>query len=233
MPILKPDEFHGEHHEGIPLLKSLMRCESMEVLNDPRVFADNVLMKRLDAFHVIGICAILMSTLSAGQMVAMETTDFDGIRGGIRYIAFWAMTIGFAANLMSGLIITVQLFHMTRLITAGSTGYELAKSYYLNKNILMLRHMAAKLFFFTTPVFLMSTALTIYVKLGGRFNLKLSAPVSAVMLLSGMFFAFVLHKHVSIFNERYKFAKVHDLPLMHHLRSADSTMANWEPDSIA
>ena len=82
----------------------------MEVVNDPRMMAGNVLMTRLGAFHVMAVCSVLLANLSCAQMVGAESADFsetygDGIRQVLGYISFFTMAVVFAMNLSAAIII--------------------------------------------------------------------------------------------------------------------------------
>merc|ERR1711879_634622 len=97
-------------------------------------------------------------------------------------------------------------------------GFEIAKSYYLNPNIVSMRHLAVHMFFVGIPVFLAGVGLTIYVKLDGRKNITYSAPVSILLFLAAAVLRYLYVKHRSIFQEKYSFAVEHQEPLLTQLR---------------
>lgn len=195
----------------------LFRAHSMEVTNDPRFFHKNVLLKRMGAFHVIAVTAVLIANLSCMQMLQMESSKFNGIKGNIRYVAFVLFSTCFVLNLVTVVIIVQQLFQMTRLATAGSTGFELAKSYYLNPNIVSMRHLAANIFFVCIPIFLAAVGLTIYVKLGGRLNLMWSLPISIVLFFAAIILRCFYEKHRNVFQQKYELAVTQHEPLLTQL----------------
>lgn len=208
----------------LPLL-DLVRAESMDMQNDPRMFANNVLMARLGAFHVISVCAVLMGNLCCTQMLKLE----GHFESPVQYFAFVTLAACFILNLFAVIVIVQQLFHLHRLSTAGATGFETAKSYYLNKNIVTLRHMAARMFFFCIPVFLVCLACSVYVKLGDQK--RRSIPVCILLLASAIVLLAVNIKSRNIFTEKYNIAKAHELPLLNHLQevSMRHTTLNIEP----
>ena len=113
------------------------------------------------------------------------------------------------------------MFQLTRLATGGSTGFEIAKSYYLNPNIVALRHMAVVSFFLCIPVSIAAIGLTVYVKLGGRHALKYSLPIAIFLLCASISLRFLYVKHRSIFKEKYSMCVAHQSPLLDTLAQSN------------
>merc|ERR1719382_476991 len=89
-----------------------------------------------------------MVNLSVKQMFTLEKEiKIDTMKGVIQYTGFCLMCVVFVLNLTTVIVLIQQLFMTYRLLTAGPTGFEIAKSYYLNPNIVTMRHMAVKGFF--------------------------------------------------------------------------------------
>lgn len=152
--------FDGQYsNDEIPGL-GLIRSESMDVINDPRVFGGNILFKRMGAFHLISFAAVVMCVLSVQNLLGMEQPSPTPIQ----YAAMIALTLTFILNLMTVVVIVVQVYHMTRLSTVGPMGFETSASYYMHPDITTLRHGAARIFFVNVVVLLVAIALTIYVK---------------------------------------------------------------------
>lgn len=196
----------------------------MEMANDPRYFQDNVLLKRMDAYHVIGVTAVLLGNLSCMQMLKMESDDFHGIKGNIRYAAFCVFAATFVLNLVTVIIIVQQMFQVTRLATAGSTGFEIAKSYYMNPNIVALRHTAVMTFFCCIPIFMIGVGLSLYVNLGGRFNLMWSLPLSIMLWLAAILINRLYEMHRGIFETGYRLSVTTHEPLLSQMQDNNTMM---------
>lgn len=204
----------------------------MEVTNDPRMMAANVLFTRLNAFHVMAVCCVLTSNLSCAQMLAAEKVDYsDGIRGTLGYLAFFMMAVVFVMNLSAAIIILQQLFHMQRLSTAGATGFEHSRSYYLNLNVLKLRHFAARLFFASFPLYLFCVGLAIYIKGGGREKLPHTIWILLIFWVGTAILACITCKQTDIFKEKYAACHDHESPLRTHLMTMP-TATNIDPYNI-
>lgn len=206
----------AEDELNVPGVNCLPRAESMDVNNDPRMFSNNVLLKRLGAFQLISVCAVLMANLSCGQMLAMESKKYTNWT---MYVAFCIMAVCFLFNLFTVVVLVQQMFHMYRLVTAGPTGFEMGKSYYLNPNIVSLRHLATKLFFIAIPLFLGTIGLTIYVHLGDQY--VRSIPVLCTLILLALTLWFIQYRTRRIFEEKYMLAKRYEKPLLEHMKETE------------
>jgi len=121
-----------------------------------------VLKYRLAAFHGIAVVGGLMLKNSMDTVFKMEKAmtinplKWDGF---IQLLSFTLLTFVLFANVLSIYIGVAQPYHTIRLMTAGPTGYEIAASYYLNKNVVAYRHLAIKTMLVSLPVFLVSSGL--------------------------------------------------------------------------
>jgi len=209
---------YSEHEELSGPLSALPRSESMDVTNDPRFFSNNVIAKRLAAFQTISVVAVLMVNLSVKQMftlqknIEIETTD-----GIVQYLGFCLMCIVFLLNLTTVIVLIQQLFMTYRLLTVGPTGFEMAKSYYLNPNIVTMRHCSVKGFFFSLPLFVASSGCMVWTEFSNSGTARLAIPVVVILALVSLMLLFIIQKHQSIFKERYNIAKAHEEPLMSHI----------------
>jgi hypothetical protein len=230
----KAEHFSGEHGKsemlGVTFLEKtgLVKAQSMEVTNDPRMFAKNVLVQRLGAFHVIAVAAVLMAKKSCGLMLGMETAHFNHP---IQYVAFFSMACAFVMNLFCVLVITLQLFHVFRLITTGPTGFEIAKSYYLNANVVSLRHLAAMAFFTCLPTFVFASACQIWIKLGRFDGLPHSAPILIVFVIMVFVMFFTMRFMRTTFHQKQQLAVQHTEPLMLHLATV-SHRSSTDPSYV-
>lgn len=221
MPISKSDSFDGHHSTSVFCgAHGLFRSESMHVSNDPRMMANNVILTRMGAFHVISVSAVLMACLSCKIMMQMESDQF--INWG-HYACFITLVISFLCDIFCVIVIVQQLFHITRLATAGPHGFELAQAYYLNPNVVTLRQFAVRLYFTSVPLYICSTAFSIVVKLGQEYeDLDHSIPVATVIGVIGVLLYVIIMKHRKLFVENYAIAKAHEAPLMGHLRQLET-----------
>jgi len=212
--------FEGEHSMMSEHLAWLPRSESMEVTNDPRFMSNNVISKRLLAFQTISVVAVLMVNLSVKQMFLLQKdVHLDTIVGWVQYSGFIIMTVVFLMDLFAVIVVVQQLFMTYRLLTAGPTGFEVAKSYYLNPNMVTMRHLAVKSFLCSLPLFTASTGCMVYVVFSHAHCAHLAIPAFVLLGAGTAALCFVNMKHSSIFKERYMLAKAHEQPLLSHVDS--------------
>lgn len=149
----------------------LVRAESMNINNDPRFFAANVMDKRLAAFKVLTIVNSLMFGTALGQCFALKKDmDFSKIKPLVGCVAVWQIVSFFLAVsiaimcLLSLYIIAHQLFYTFRLMTAGPSGFDQAAIFYLTRNITMWRHLSIKFLFNGLLMFLFLVSIQLLVK---------------------------------------------------------------------
>lgn len=220
MSIAKAEHFDGHISAGkFWGAGGMFRSDSMDISNDPRFMAPNVILTRMGAFHLISVSAVLLGCLSCKMMLQMETDEF--VNWG-HYATFVFLSCSFVCDLFCVIVIVQQLFHITRLVTAGPHGFELAQAYYLNHNVVSLRQFAVRMYFISVPVFMCSTAYSIVVKLGQHTEQYMySVPVASVMGIVGILVYVIIEKHRRLFLEKYTIAKAHEEPLMGHLRNLE------------
>jgi len=146
------------------------RATSMDISNDPRFFAGNVMDKRLDAFKTLTMVSSIMFGTALGQCFALKKDmNFGKQDDLVGNIAMWQIISFFLALmiaiqcLLSLYIIAQQLFYTYRLMTAGSLGFDLAAVFYLTRTITMWRHLAIKLLFNGLLKFLLLVGLQLFV----------------------------------------------------------------------
>lgn len=149
---------------------NLTRVESMDITNDPRFFAGNVMDKRLSAFKSLTLVSSIMFGTALHQCFAMKKDmNFEDVKPFVGNIAMWQMVGFFLALLisiqclLSLYIIAQQLFYTYRLMTAGSLGFDLAAVFYLTRTITMWRHLAIKLLFNGMMKFLILIGVQLFV----------------------------------------------------------------------
>jgi len=219
-------EFEGSHNAVLPALRILPRSNSVDLVNDPRVFGHNALEKRLTAFRTISIASTFLSAQSSSQMKASLMSHH---MTHLQYFGLVLMTCTFILNLFAVIIIMQQIFQVYRLSTSSAMGFDFAKSYYLNPNITVLRHTAVKSFFFSLPIFIMAMACKVFTHLNEKSDNPKKDLVHmiygitlAVILSSGALLLLCTNRwQMNIFKEKYRAMKEHEQPLIHHMRGHD------------
>eukprot|EP00928_Gymnodinium_smaydae_P023796 TRINITY_DN19491_c0_g3_i1.p1 TRINITY_DN19491_c0_g3~~TRINITY_DN19491_c0_g3_i1.p1 ORF type:complete len:257 (-),score=43.28 TRINITY_DN19491_c0_g3_i1:70-840(-) len=227
------DEIRTEYDRPDAVVSTFARlvdADSMALQNDPRYFQGSVLDKRLAAFAGLGVVSGLM-TDAAMEQVMGSNKDFNwhSVSGWIQFGGFVLMTLVLWSNILSTYVAVVQLYHTTRLMTSGSTGFEMAAAYYLNKNIVFWRHVSIKGMLVSLPILLVSIALKLLIKFNkdqlssvphwitftavetgveaGHPNfhgLTLSGLLTCIAyLLAGCWLWCIHQRHMAVFREKY------------------------------
>eukprot|EP00440_Ansanella_granifera_P056869 gb/GFBE01061642.1/.p1 GENE.gb/GFBE01061642.1/~~gb/GFBE01061642.1/.p1 ORF type:complete len:277 (+),score=47.71 gb/GFBE01061642.1/:1-831(+) len=216
-------------------LSGMVRSESMDMNNDPRLFGNNVLMKRLLAFSALALVSSLMTKATQAQLLKLkkdiDLTTGDGL---IQFASFILMNCVLFSNVLAMYVGVAQHYFTYRLMTAGPTGYEMASGYYLNPNIAFWRHAAIKGMLGALPLYLLSTALKLLVMFDqdmpnppekhpdlNSWALARIGSISVLgLLVSFLWFGmagvlcYVDSKHRQNFRERYEIAKELERPLL-------------------
>lgn len=229
MTLAADSTYLGHYHEtsglaGVAERLGLIRADSMDVVNDPRFFNDNVLNYRLAAFSGLGVVSGLMTQNCMGQIFGMSKVmpifnssqtalSYNGITQLVCFIMLLAVLM---ANMLATYIGVAQPYHTMRLMTAGPTGFDAAASYYLNRNIVSWRHLAIKSMLQTLPLYLLQMGLRLTVKFDRATEASLPLPkvtpmhslvqglcFCAIMQCLALMLLYVHSKHFSIFRERY------------------------------
>jgi len=145
------------------------------------------------------------------------------------FVCFALFTFVNFANIVAVYVTVAQTYHSMRLMTAGPTGFEQSKLYYLNPNIVFYRHVAIRLMLNSLWVFMLGAGCRMTIRFSEDAT---SGPewvqatpeepadayaqpvVSRLTFLGGFicvfycFLAVVLkfthEKHVKVFRERYE-----------------------------
>mmetsp|Transcript_30047 Transcript_30047/g.70020 ORF Transcript_30047/g.70020 Transcript_30047/m.70020 type:complete len:249 (-) Transcript_30047:87-833(-) len=195
----------------------LARTESMDLVNDPRFFSDNVINYRLAAFSGLGVISELLAANAIGYVMDMDKyMDWTTTEGVLQFLAFFLITMVLFMNTLAVYVAIAQRFHTLRLSTSGSLGFEAAASYYLNDNIALWRHMAIKGMLWSLPLFVISQGLRVIVKFRRENQAEIELPEDAPFRASiqgygfcGLFVvaAFILYlvhrMHYAIFLDRF------------------------------
>merc|ERR1719486_214650 len=167
----------GQHDQTAGLAawceeQGLVRADSMDIVNDPRFFGDNVLKFRLEAFAALEIVSGLMAENAMSQLFNMNKRmpifDQDKLvfsfNGLLQLMCFGILVFVLFQNMLAMYIGLAQPYHTYRLMTAGPTGFDAAASYYLNRNIVSWRHLAIKLMLQSLPLYILQMGLRLVVK---------------------------------------------------------------------
>merc|ERR1719229_1940190 len=118
-----------------------------------------------------------MVNLSVKQMFTLQKDiKIDTADGVVQYTGFCLMCIVFLLDLTTVIVLIQQLFMTFRLLTVGPTGFEIAKSYYLNPNIVTMRHAAVKGFFLSLPLLVLSSSCMVWVSFAESNKRPLAIP---------------------------------------------------------
>lgn len=199
------------------------------VHNDPRIFLDNVLARRLGAFDFIMASATLLASLAGTALLWVQTPD-QPQREVFAVVLFVAI---FCANLFCLTVLTTQNYQVWKLITCSPFGFEIAKTYYLDDAVMTLRHIGTYMFFWSIPLLSLAVAFVVWHRLcpaandseaaifGGIKNAPACLPKSfrtvicVILVLSAVLLARVNQRQRGIFKEKYELTKTHEDPYHH------------------
>lgn len=168
---------------------NLTRVNSMDVANDPRFFAGNVMDKRLSAFKSLTLVSSIMFGTALGQCFSLKK-DFDlsqvhpyvGNVAAVQLISFFLALLVAVQCLLSLYIIAQQLFYTYRLMTAGSLGFDIAAVFYLTRTITWWRHLAIKFLFNGLLKFLVFVGLQLFVKFFKDADAKMAKKATGMIV---------------------------------------------------
>jgi len=208
--------FHGAHaaEPEQDLLPSWFpRTMTAEITNDPRVSAQTIIEKRFAAFETLVVSAILLAGSSCTGLIELQADAHS--MWSREYIATWLYVLVFSCNMFCVLVLTLQYYQAYRLMTAGSTGFETCKEYYMNPMVTELRHLAAKSFFYSIPIFCISLGLDLTRKL----SLPKASPVFVACIAAAVAQVFVVGYHNWLFRVKYSKCKTYEAQQFANLRS--------------
>lgn len=221
--------FAGEYEEPVGMAgfmesAGVVRSDSMDVVNDPRFFQDNVINYRLAAFSGLSVVSGLLVQNCMDQLFDMDKnmqvfTQHHRIfhpLGILQLIAFLILIMILAMNMLATYVGVAQPYHTIRLMTAGPTGFDTAASYYLNRNIVTFRHAAIRAMLTSLPLYILQMGIRLVVKFDRSTMEKGPAPDDTPMdsRIQGIFFCVIMTlmagalwwihlKHFAIFRDRY------------------------------
>eukprot|EP00929_Paragymnodinium_shiwhaense_P111955 TRINITY_DN80208_c0_g1_i1.p1 TRINITY_DN80208_c0_g1~~TRINITY_DN80208_c0_g1_i1.p1 ORF type:complete len:260 (+),score=51.06 TRINITY_DN80208_c0_g1_i1:115-894(+) len=218
--------------QQIALSTGFLRSESMDLNNDPRFFAANVIDKRLAAFGSLSIVSGLMLGTSMDQCFSLNK-DFD-LTPKWPYMGYFQL-IGFCMQMcvtfmcLIALYVTAhQLFYTYRLMTSGPTGFECASVFYLSKSIVMWRHFSIKCLFHGLWLFMLSSGFQLLgkfykdalatqnppkAKLDMEVHTNIAIAVMLCFVAVSILLGIVRQQHLWAFQEQYKAVKAVSRPI--------------------
>lgn len=148
---------------------------SMDMINDPRFTTPNVLDKRLYAFTAqVAFVGGLTTTASLGQCFKLRkhlafgyctpTPWFKVGQSLLQLLSFFGMSFTLCLSLYSTLVSVNQSYFGNRLMTAGTNGFELARSFYMDPRMVQMRHRSVKYLARALILLLLSSGGMLYVK---------------------------------------------------------------------
>lgn len=207
----------AEHSSGLldkAVTSFLPYSHSMDLHNDPRFFASNVIEKRLAAFSGLSVIASLTTGTCLAQCFALsKRMDLATLKGIIHLFGFLTMGTILFMSLASTLVFVYQAFFTHRLMTAGPNGFELASNFYLHDEVVKWRHFAVRCLGIGLPLLLLSTGCTLYVKICDEmppvmFRGMELHPVATValwlFLLGSVVLFYITSKHDALFHNEYR-----------------------------
>jgi hypothetical protein len=202
----------------------VVRSDSMDVVNDPRFFQDNVINYRLAAFGGLSVVSSLLVQNCMDQLFEMDKnmqifTQNHRIfhpNGILQLVAFLLLIVILWCNMLATYVGVAQPYHTIRLMTAGPTGFDTAATYYLNRNIVTFRHMAIRCMLLSLPLYIFQMAIRLVVKFDRQTiaspKMPQTTPIESriegiafcvIMCLFAAGLWWIHLKHFAIFRDRY------------------------------
>jgi hypothetical protein len=182
------------------------RSTSAEVSNDPRIIAYNVIEKRMAAFQTITVASILLTSSSCAFLFEAEYS------GSIEVYdpAYWStlcQLVVFCCSLQTVIVLSQQYYHVFRLMTAGPTGFETVKEYYMDSVAMEMRHMAVRCFTVACPCFVLAVA---FRQLATVERMRHATWLFVYLVLTGLVLISVTNKLNSVFSVIYGKSKLYE-----------------------
>jgi len=202
----------------------VVRSDSMDVVNDPRFFQDNVINYRLAAFSGLSVVSGLLVQNCMNQLFMMNKnmqifTKNHSIfhpMGILQLVSFLMLIVILGLNMLATYVGVAQPYHTIRLMTAGPTGFDSAASYYLNRNIVAFRHAAIRGLLTSLPLYILQMGIRLMVKFDRDtskrpsmttytpFDSRLQGIACCLLMMAMSIGLYSIHlKHFAIFRDRY------------------------------
>lgn len=199
------------------------RHGTADVVNDPRFYLRNVLDKRLASFEGVAIVTSIIAAEAVKQCFELPA-DFELV-GPLYHVVIFAI-IGFSFMIcvlylafLATSVLSLQLFFIIRLMTAGPTGFDKAASFYKDTRMFEYRERAIFGVKWSIVLFFVSTGFMLYVKIytegaarhtverdeeeGRPLHKVLSIACLFVFLVLGASLLILVRTHQRVFDECY------------------------------
>jgi len=199
------------------ILDPLIRTESVDVNNDPRIMSDSVIAHRLSGFSTVVVAAMLLCSLAFSAVLATAPGLHDKFNW-LKLVGQVGMLITVCLNLFCTVVVIQQMYLVNRIATSGSMGFEMSKSLYLSKTYVTIRHLGISCFYKSIPLFLGSTAVMVWDQVSPRNN----ALICAMVLVVGLGFVMALTCYVhflqrTVFHEKLQKMQQFETPMRNHV----------------
>jgi len=212
--------FDGEEskREGLAgCINNLIRTDSVDVTNDPRIMSDSVIAHRISGFSNVVVAAMLLCTLAFSAVLVL-TPGHGRAFSYFNLFALCGMLATTCMNLFCTVVVIQQSYLVNRISTSGAMGFEMAKSLYLNRSYVTLRHLAISCFFKSIPGFVIATALMVWDDVCPEGSITTTGILVSVIMTFASFTMFYVHrKQKVIFHEKLQRMQVYESPMRHHM----------------
>jgi len=148
----------------------------------------------------------------------MRQTLMSKKMGGVQFAGLVMMTFAFVINLLVFVIMTVEIFHVFRLMTASSAGFDFAKTYYMNADVTCMRHFAMRAFFLNVPLLCVAMGCKVWAHLGDMNGQYIYASITCCVLgVAAIALVIVYVAHRRVFHKVHCAMMQHTEPLLTHM----------------
>lgn len=215
----------------LTILDPLVRTESVDVTNDPRIMSDSVIAHRLSGFSSVVVASMLLTTLAFSAVLVLVPSEKEDLHlcsekkdctrkiNLPKLLALIGMLLTVCLNLFCSVVIIQQMYLVNRIATSGAMGFEMAKSLYLSKTYVTVRHIGIACFDRSIPLFVGSTAMMVWEQIiADRTDAWVYAIIVCGVMALAMFLMFYVHywQRIVFFN-KLKAMQAYESPMRHHM----------------
>jgi len=201
------------------VLDPLIRTESVDVNNDPRIMSDSVISHRLNGFASVVVASMLLCSLAFSAILTLVPAQ-HGEKGFsvLKLAALVGNVTTVCLNLFCTVVVIQQMYLINRIATSGAMGFEMAKSLYLSKTYVMIRHVGISCFYRSIPLFVMTLAVMVWEQVCPRND----APISAIIICTLLILVTCLMLYVhylqrTVFHDKLKKMQAFEKPIRQHM----------------
>lgn len=189
-----------------------------------RIMSDSVIAHRLSGFSSVVVASMLLTTLAFSAVLVLVPSDkndmtHDHTLNIPKLIALIGMLLTVCLNLFCSVVIIQQMYLVNRIATSGAMGFEMAKSLYLSKTYVTVRHIGIACFDRSIPLFVGSTAMMVWEQISSD---RTDAMVYAIIVVGVMFVVtllmfYVHHWQRRVFQNKLRAMQAYEHPMRHHM----------------